>query len=819
MAKLTKVTRSVNKGELSPLMDARSDQAAYEGGAKIMENFFPLIYGGAQRRPGTEYIATQKDSSTKARSIDFEHSVDDTYNLVFENQCIRMFKDGERVMDTSLTVTGITTPSAAVLVATTSTSHQLSTGDVIRFDSVAGVEGNSTTPGINYNGNHSTEYPITVVSATTFSLDNTNGANYTSYTSDGTVASILEVTSPYLSDDLFQIKVEQSADVMFITHPSYEERQLSRSANTDWDLEAPAFVTGPFRDQNTITSKTITADSTTGTVTLTAVGHEPFVTGTTAGHPPSGATATITEFADYDGTYADSTKVKTSAAHGFITGNIVRISGTTSYDGQWNVTLIDADELYIKTPFVADDATGDMSDVTDKAQTGALYKLIHASNNPSIGEELNSTTLNDVTTTLAVPKGITWDFTTNGTWGTSGPSSIVLERSYDDGTTYETVFTVTSLANKNATTSDTEDVADAIYRARVSVAAGTGNATIQLSIRDTSHIGIVEITAVASSTSATGIVRQTLGSTDPTHRWSEGSFSNYRGWPIAVTISAEERLTFAGNRSEPLTTWGSVIGDFENFAEGVDDSDAIQFTLVGTGQQNRIRWMLGKDALVIGTVGGEHLLGASKTEEALTPTNVKAKLQTTYGSEDLTALLVNQAVLFLQRGGKKIRELLYNFDVDSYKADDLTVFANHITGDGIVDMAFQRTPDPRLWCIRTDGEIALLVYERDQNIFSWSRYVTDGEFESIAVIFGGSREEDEVWVTVKREYAGVDSDPVRYIERFSPQEFDQVDEAVMLDAAKVVSSAFGSQDIVIASDTVRCDEGLCNSSLCGGVPA
>lgn len=110
--------------------------------------------------------------------------------------------------------------------------------------------------------------------------------------------------------------------------------------------------------------------------------------------------------------------------------------------------------------------------------------------------------------------------------------------------------------------------------------------------------------------------------------------------------------------------------------------------------------------------------------------------------------------------------------------------------------------------------MAVLVYERDQNVFSWCRYVTDGLFESVSVIFGGARSEDEIWVTVKRVIDGSDA---RYIERFTVQEFDQVDEAMMLDAAKVVASAFSSQNINIASDTVRCGEGLCNSSLCGGV--
>ncbi|KKK64361.1 hypothetical protein LCGC14_2984960, partial [marine sediment metagenome] len=53
-------------------MDSRSDQQKYDAGAKTMENFIPLIYGAAERRPGTEYIATQKSSSAKGRLVAFE---------------------------------------------------------------------------------------------------------------------------------------------------------------------------------------------------------------------------------------------------------------------------------------------------------------------------------------------------------------------------------------------------------------------------------------------------------------------------------------------------------------------------------------------------------------------------------------------------------------------------------------------------------------------------------------------------------------------------------------------------------------------------
>jgi hypothetical protein len=828
MPKLTKITRSFNAGELSPLMDSRSDQQKYEAGCKTCENMYTLIFGGAKLRPGLEYIATQKVNSAKGLSVEFEHSVDDTYIIVFENQNIRFFTSGDRVMNDSVNVNDITTPSAAVLVVTTAAAHQMSTGDVVRFTDVVG------TTELNYNGNDATEWTITVVTATTFSLDGTDGDDFTTYVGDAgdSVASIFELTSPYLTADLPQLKFEQSADVMFISNTPYEERRLSRTSNNTWFLEPQDLRNGPFRDQNTDIPKTIAVAEIAGggiqtgaSVTLTAAGHTPFVAGTTAGHLPSGLTFPLTVFADHNGTYATSTKV-TATGHNFSTADIIQITGTVSYDGQWDITKIDANNFFIKTAFVADDAAGEATFANYPVQTGALYSLKYSAAKVAITDtQINSTTVDDSTDDLFVPNGGTVDYSTSGTWGTSGPSIIVMERSYDSGSTYGTITSVTSLANKNVTGSFTEDVDDALYRWRVTVGTGTGTADVHIALRNPTRTGIVEITAVASTTSATATVRKTLGESTETavpatHRWAEGSFSLLRGRPIDVTISAEERLTFAGNISEPLNVWGSAIADFTNFELGTNDDDAIQFTLVGSGQQNRIRWMVAKEALILGTVGGEHLLGASKQEEALTPTNVKAKLQTTYGSEDIAAKIVNQAVLFVQRGGKKVREFLYNFESDAHKADDLTVFAEHITGAGIVDMAFQRTPDPRLWCVRSDGELAVMVYERDQNVFSWYRFVTNGSFESVAVIYGGARQEDEIWVTVKRTFAGVNGgSEVRYIERFKPQEFGEVDNIMFLDSAVVVSSSSAAQTINNASDTVRCNNGLSNNGLCGGVVA
>lgn len=58
----------------------------------------------------------------------------------------------------------------------------------------------------------------------------------------------VEVVSPYLAADLPYLSFAQSADVIYITHPSYSPRKLSRLSNTSWTLTEVSFNDGPFLD-------------------------------------------------------------------------------------------------------------------------------------------------------------------------------------------------------------------------------------------------------------------------------------------------------------------------------------------------------------------------------------------------------------------------------------------------------------------------------------------------------------------------------------------------------------------------------------------
>lgn len=78
-----------------------------------------------------------------------------------------------------------------------------------------------------------------------------------------------EIVSPYAESHLMDIQFVQSADVLYLVHPLYQPRKLSRTGHTSWTLSTITFLDGPYLPTNT-TATTMTLSATTGSVTVTA---------------------------------------------------------------------------------------------------------------------------------------------------------------------------------------------------------------------------------------------------------------------------------------------------------------------------------------------------------------------------------------------------------------------------------------------------------------------------------------------------------------------------------------------------------------------
>ena len=273
--------------------------------------------------------------------------------------------------------------------------------------------------------------------------------------------------------------------------------------------------------------------------------------------------------------------------------------------------------------------------------------------------------------------------------------------------------------------------------------------------------------------------------------WSLGAFSGTTGFPRAVTFY-EQRLVFAGTDDQPQTLFFSQGGDFENFESGVNADDGMVYT-IGSDEVNVIRFLASTRNMIVGTSGGEFVVRAGGADEAITPTNIQIKQQTNHGSADQIPIQVGNAVLFVQRAKRKIRELQYNFDVDGYIAPDVSLISEHITETGLIELAYQQEPDSIVWGVRTDGQIATMTYKREEQVVGWARQIIGGTFGAGSAIVErvvrvpGDLDEDEIYLIVKRT---IDGSTVRYIEYIKNFDFGtDISEAVFVDSALSFSGA------------------------------
>jgi hypothetical protein len=304
--------------------------------------------------------------------------------------------------------------------------------------------------------------------------------------------------------------------------------------------------------------------------------------------------------------------------------------------------------------------------------------------------------------------------------------------------------------------------------------SGTINA--DLAITDSTLKGYAKVTAFASTTSVTATVVDDFSSTDATKRWAEGAWSAERGYPRAFTFF-EERGIFAAtdDDSDPQTIWFSEVDDYEDFYAGINDSDSFSVT-INSDQRNAIQWIGSLDALVVGTTGGEWVVQSTLTGDPITPSAFRIRQQSSFGSDDRQPVPVNNALLFVDRPTRKVREFVFVNDKGSkgYKAPDLMALSEHITKGGITDIDHQRTPESVVWMtLGASPYLVSLSYDREQDVVAAASHPLggSGQPESVAVIAGS--EEDEVWFSVLRTIGGV---AYRYIEQMQPWDWGSDDD-------------------------------------------
>nr|MBP6748428.1 hypothetical protein [Xanthomonadaceae bacterium] len=239
MSTVAPIQSNFNGGELSPAIEGRIDINKYTNGLQKMRGFVPLVQGPARRRSGTRFVGEVEDSTVRTWLFSFIFSDDAAFVLEFGNNVMRFYRNHARVI--------------------------------------------YSKPG-NYNG--ATQY--TQGSLTFYTVD--GNSYYCIKDSLGNLPTdpvywyllpslppIYEIPTPWATADLtkadgtFRLWLEQSGDVVYISHPTIPTQKLIRVFTTGFILTPAPFKNGPFVGVNPDETRTVYASAETGTgITLTA---------------------------------------------------------------------------------------------------------------------------------------------------------------------------------------------------------------------------------------------------------------------------------------------------------------------------------------------------------------------------------------------------------------------------------------------------------------------------------------------------------------------------------------------------------------------
>lgn len=402
----------------------------------------------------------------------------------------------------------------------------------------------------------------------------------------------------------------------------------------------------------------------------------------------------------------------------------------------------------------------------------AFFELQHLRASASITQPLNvGSTGWNYSSNIAIEGA--WTFSTSQFWD----GEVVIQRSVDAGVSWTTIRDFTGKCDQNYSTSGDENepaIGQPVILYRIgfnerqppfTTVGGApnwvGSAPSQyapaqgvLESQDAYISGVVQITSITNTQTAVATIILAPQSTSGTYLWAEGAFSDYRGFPSSIAFY-EQRLIYSGTKAQPNTVWGSVTGDFDNFKYSDLATGAFAFQ-PAVCEQNMVAWIASLLRIHVATSGEEIVVYSGNLDDALTPSNVIIRRQSAYGSALIQPLILQNSILFVERTGRRVREMremsTYVAQTD-FVAPDLTLLAEHITQSGIIQMDFGRIPDPLNYFVRNDGVMAVMTYNREQNINAWARYTTNGKYESVASIYGTPN--DEVFVSVQRTISGV----------------------------------------------------------------
>lgn len=719
MAKAQVPFFALNVGEVDTRALARTDLEKMRLASESMINFVPTVLGPVQMRPGSKYVA-QTYNNLKAKLIPFVFNSATTALIEVTSAGMRVFNSG----------TSITYPAVSTTISALTSWTSSSTG----------------------NGSIATSGSALLLNSDKYSYGRAR-TSFSVNTTDRTKLHCLRVVVTF-GPVIFRLGTAAgNGDIISSQTLSEGTHYIAFTPNvaTVWaDLEAiePAGAQRRVESVSIIQNQemlipTPWAEADLPRIRYAQSGSVIFVACSgyqqyrieRRGTNSWGITKYYTSAGPYVLASSRREQLKTSALYGNVTLTCNENFFSSGHVG--SLFELTHPKQKVQITFSGSDQYSDWIRVTGVGTGDRLFKF---------------TIYNPGSTTLAVALNTT----------------VSLERAYGtpDGWTEVTNYTVTSsVSYDDSITSSTQPGSNnQIVYYRLSIRPGVTYTATTISgtliYEGGAKVGIVRVTGYTNATTVSAEVISPLGDTNFTSDWREGAWSNRQSWPSSVVFH-DGRLWWAGLDK----VYGSVSDDYANFDPLYEGDAGPIVRSIATGPVEGIVWMLSLQRLLVGTASAEMSIRSSSFDEPLTPTQFTSRRASTYGCGDLQALPIDSGGIFVQRNLQKVLELRYDVDVNDYAPSELTRLNQSICSPGVTDLCVQRQPDTRVWFVKSDGTLAMLLYDRRDNVVGWARTQTDGAYEAIAPL--PSTNDDDIYVVVNRTINGVTR---RYIEVFAQED-------------------------------------------------
>jgi hypothetical protein len=715
MARVTVTQTNFSAGEWAPTLGARNDVSKFGSSCRTMKNWILNEHGSASTRPGTYYIGR---AGGVCRLLPFQFNVEQAYALEFGDQYMRVIRGYDYVRN------HMADDFAGYTLTDLQDTRTGSGGQIYRGNEV------SVGHGLYVEGTHNAVV-MDINSASTgrlyISTDNSiTGAAW------GTKDCPPAVVKPVNGD--FDLAVRTRFAAVPITYSAGYVGMTIRSASNADALQESIVLQKQYNATYDVISCAINATGATDSESADTTKVEHWFRCQRTGN-------TFTFYYSTDVSTTSPTWTELRSTENPDIGNdaelVLSIANQSGADPEEFQALFG--EIYEVSP-----SYGEPYEIATPYLEADLYRLAYAQTadvmyivHPSYAPAKLTRTDHDAWTLADV------------TFGPSIAAPANLTRSVGSGTDNAYVVTAVSALGEESRPSSSAQAGDTDTISWNAVSGADYYRVYKDLDKQTGLYGW--LTDVAGTT-----FKDNSGTPDYDQCSPEAisPFASPGNYPGAVAFF-QQRVVYFRTDNQPQTGWGSKIGFYDNFdtTHNLLDSDAWEFTL-DSRQLNAVEWVMPLEALLIGSASTEWKMAGGAQGEAITPTSVSVVMQTGHGSASMPPLLIGDTVMFLQYGGRKVREFSYSLEKDRYAGRSMLVFANHLTRrNKIVSWAYQREPDPIVWCVRDDGVLLGMTYLREQDVWGWHRHETQGYVECVCVVPNGEGD-DELYMVVRRTLNG-----------------------------------------------------------------